>query len=246
MKTISIGDIHGLNLWNEINPDKYDKIIFIGDYVDSFDISSHEIITNLLNIITFKKSYNDKVELLWGNHDLQYLFLSDQFRCTGFRDNYAIQLTTIFNENYKLFKLAYQVKNYLWTHAGISNRWFNERLIPFLTAQENSEESGEKEKTYKFNNLADELNYLFDKQTSCLFDICSKRGGYKPVGGPFWLDKTDAQKTPLKGYQQIVGHNRVGYISSFIKDSTKTSITFIDCLEQAEEQHVRKFFELEI
>ena len=28
MKTISIGDIHGKNVWKQVDPNKYDKIIF--------------------------------------------------------------------------------------------------------------------------------------------------------------------------------------------------------------------------
>ena len=39
MKTIAIGDIHGLSIWKDIiNKENPDKVIFIGDYFDSFDI----------------------------------------------------------------------------------------------------------------------------------------------------------------------------------------------------------------
>ena len=35
LKTITVPDVHGHDYWKEINPDKYDKIIFIGDYMDA-------------------------------------------------------------------------------------------------------------------------------------------------------------------------------------------------------------------
>ncbi|NBP57427.1 metallophosphoesterase, partial [bacterium] len=39
MKTIFIGDIHGRSIWKEIvEQEKPDRVIFIGDYFDSFDI----------------------------------------------------------------------------------------------------------------------------------------------------------------------------------------------------------------
>ena len=39
MKTILIGDIHGRSIWKRIVADeKPDRVVFIGDYFDSFDI----------------------------------------------------------------------------------------------------------------------------------------------------------------------------------------------------------------
>ena len=39
MKTIVIGDIHGRDVWKEIVfQEQADRVIFIGDYFDSFDI----------------------------------------------------------------------------------------------------------------------------------------------------------------------------------------------------------------
>ena len=73
IKTIlSIGDTHGRGIALQIAKDnihKVDKIVFIGDYVDSFDISPVIILHNLKEIIEFKKQYPDKVVLLLGNHD---------------------------------------------------------------------------------------------------------------------------------------------------------------------------------
>ena len=84
MKTITIGDIHGYDTWKqagdidllikgEFEPD-YDKYIFVGDYVDSFDLTNIQIYANLLELIQFKKKFPEHVVLILGNHDLQYLY----------------------------------------------------------------------------------------------------------------------------------------------------------------------------
>ena len=57
MKTVYIGDIHGLTSWEKIvrdNPNA-DNYVFVGDYFDSFDISGIEQLFNVENIVRFKK-----------------------------------------------------------------------------------------------------------------------------------------------------------------------------------------------
>jgi predicted MPP superfamily phosphohydrolase len=70
MFILNIGDLHGRNNWIQWTEEykDVDKIMFIGDYVDSFDISNVEILDNLKNIIEFKQKFSDKVILLLGNH----------------------------------------------------------------------------------------------------------------------------------------------------------------------------------
>lgn len=232
MKTITIGDIHGRSEWNLINPKDYDKIIFIGDYVDSFYASDATIIENLLSIIQFKKDNPKKVVLLWGNHDCQYLFNHQDHRCSGYRSTYAKPLSYIFNDNYRLFQLAFQEQKYLWTHAGVHKGWFIERMLPLMTeAIKNDKETLlNDDNTYKLDNIAAELNYLFSKQHTILFDVCKLRGGPHNMGGPLWADKIHTHKKPLKNLHQIVGHTKIDEIITFDINKS-TSITFVDCLE---------------
>ena len=90
MKVLTLGDIHGRDRWmfhthgspyefnhwmtmveNGVPADDpefwkempyigYDKIIFVGDYVDSFDVSNVIILDNLKKILFFKTK-NDKL-----------------------------------------------------------------------------------------------------------------------------------------------------------------------------------------
>lgn len=77
MKVRVIGDIHGESWWKELanDIDKIDLCIFLGDYVDSYTVSNEDMINNLLDIIQFKKDNSDKVILLYGNHEWNYLSL---------------------------------------------------------------------------------------------------------------------------------------------------------------------------
>ena len=75
MKTIMIGDIHGRDTWKQIiaqEPDAY-RIVFLGDYFDSFDIKGVEQLHNFNEIIKFKQETHQDVIMLFGNHDYHYM-----------------------------------------------------------------------------------------------------------------------------------------------------------------------------
>ena len=72
-----IPDIHGRTFWLDKtnNISDYDKVIFLGDYLDPYpdeNITVKNAIENFKEIIQFKKNNMDKVVLLLGNHDLPY------------------------------------------------------------------------------------------------------------------------------------------------------------------------------
>ena len=110
MKIAIIGDLHGKNCWKKLLKDKidsFDKIIFMGDYSDDswITFTDKEIVSNLKEVIDFKKKYNEKVELLIGNHDFQYIV---GYPTAGrYRETYAKEMHQIFNENKKLFKIIF-------------------------------------------------------------------------------------------------------------------------------------------
>lgn len=223
MKIISIGDIHGRTFWKRIDPAKYDKIIFIGDYVDSFPYDDAHILNNLMDIIEFKKSYPNKVEILIGNHDIQYMYLSDGFGCSGFRPSMASSLNSLFMENKKLFKMAFQIGEYIWSHAGIAVKWleYNEKEIKAF------------KKKFDCVDYADTFNkMMFTHTNRILHQVGTKRGGYYPAGGITWADRNETSLNPLEGYHQIVGHTAIDSITKFGDD--KGSVRYIDCLHKLE------------
>ena len=74
MKIACIGDVHGESRWKEVTTQIVDHFVFVGDYVDSDHLADDEIWANLQEILAFKLSQPEKVTLLLGNHDLQYMF----------------------------------------------------------------------------------------------------------------------------------------------------------------------------
>lgn len=220
MKIISIGDIHGRPYWKEIDPTKYDKIIFEGDYVDSQYYSGAEIIENLREIIQFKLQNYQKVILLIGNHDAQYIWDDPDFRCTGFNAPIAMELHKIFTENY-VFQVAYQEGNHIWTHAGISTGWY----------KHNIEVIKEIETKFNTKDLADTLNHMMMlKENKVLHQVGELRGGYLKYGGITWADKKETMNGYLPGYHQIVGHTSIRSIEKYGDENG--SIRYIDVLAQ--------------
>src|SRR5689334_6502910 len=119
MKIITVPDLHGKESWSTLDPAEYDKIIFLGDYVDSKgDFSDREELTNLERIIEFKLRYPNKVELLIGNHDLHYLHFPF-YRASSFNVSIQPVLTALFTRNRDCFSYAFQMGSHLWTHAGV-------------------------------------------------------------------------------------------------------------------------------
>ena len=133
MENIYIGDIHGLNIWEDIvkqHPNA-DNITFIGDYLDSFDISGIEQLFNLENIVQYKKdtelNSNIKVHLLIGNHDLHYWpGIKDRDGVSGFQPTMLHQFEYFFRQNQKMFKMAVQIGHNLCTHAGVTETFLKD------------------------------------------------------------------------------------------------------------------------
>jgi predicted MPP superfamily phosphohydrolase len=224
MKTITIPDLHGKDYWRDhVDPSEYDLMVFLGDYVDSWDVSNTYIKYCLESVISLKKEFPEKVVLLLGNHEFNYLYPDIKYRCSGFRPEAYHDLHHLLYENRTLFKASHQIDNYLWLHAGIHRGWEKFRF-PLNTNI----------------SVADQLNDAFDQNKQELFDVGIMRGGNKHVGGPFWVDKSLLSNKPLLGYHQIVGHNPVDDITK-IEIDDDTSVTYCDCLDTRME-----FYKLEI
>ncbi|MFI5149967.1 MAG: metallophosphoesterase [Bacteroidia bacterium] len=235
IKTITIGDLHGRNDWKYIYFAKYDKIIFIGDYVDSRYYTDAEILANLKHLIELKELHPDRFVLLLGNHDIQYLY-PGQFPCSGFRPKMEKKLHKLFNDNKAKFQVAFQLNNYLWTHAGVSKDWYEKHLKTINKFKSEHHSS----------NLADILNLISNSEYYYILHTPGYiRGGkYGSDGGITWADIKETKKNHLKGYHQIVGHTKVDSIIRFGR--SKSSITYVDCLETEIKFHELKINDAEV
>jgi hypothetical protein len=272
IKIMSIGDIHGRDSWkshvfgsdidyehwrteadngiSEFMEDQYsilfglDKIVFIGDYVDSFTISNVDMLRNLEEIIHFKKTLPDKVVLLLGNHDIQY-FIPDQI-CSGYRPEMRHDFEKLFRDNIDLFQICYYVESKyssgnpwrtLWTHAGVTQGW--------LRSAKNSTIFNPKYRFYEefkdmdFVRIDKFLNKLWECRANVLFNVDSSSGGFSQWGGPLWVRPSTLNFENVEGYDQIVGHTPKSHVIHFTSpDSSVESnpekrdiLTYIDCLE---------------
>jgi hypothetical protein len=234
MKVISIGDLHGSDCWKKVFSlkNEFDKIVFIGDFCDSADYNENgvvvrraytndEIFQNLYDIIEFKKANMDLVELLLGNHDISYMCFP-RFFCQGFRADAQPSLNILFNNNRRLFDVAYQFKNYLWTHAGVTNKW----LAEFKPMAEERGLWDDKLPLADILNMANETS-LQEK----LFQKSGRRmvhGDTDLVGGIVWSDRSETREDYLNNYNQIVGHTSIARNTTI--EHNGSSITYIDSL----------------
>lgn len=204
MKFLIIPDVHGKEFWRyaEKHIEEYDHIIFLGDYLDAWDsegITNPMMLYNLKEIIRFRELEFEKIILLWGNHELSYF--DSTFLCSGYRPTMANEARMILMENRKYFQIAYQFKDLLFTHAGITNGWYKEHkdLITELTPEDEFDTS---------EWLAIALNRMFDsKYFRNYAETGHIRGGYYKYGSHVLADMQEtATGGTLHEFHQIVGH----------------------------------------
>lgn len=202
---------------------QYDKIVFIGDYVDSFTLSNVVIKKNLEDIIYFKKILGDKVILLWGNHDVQYLLPGHT--CSGYRPEARYDLGDLFRNNKELFQLSFQIEKYLWTHAGLTK--------PILKLLKN----------YEFlKDLKTEseiLNTAFDYEVPEIFQVDRISGGIHKNAGPLWI-RPNQLKDDGVNLNQIVGHTPQKSLLT-LETSRLFKIWVIDYLEYGNDNEINPF-----
>jgi predicted MPP superfamily phosphohydrolase len=218
MKHVIIGDLHGRDTWKRVDISKYQKVVFLGDYVDSFKRSDQVILENLKAVIALKRLFPEKVVLLLGNHDVQYLHYPKHY-CPGFRKSMQPGLTRLFTQHRNLFQIAYQRRDFIFTHAGISNQWF--RAFRGSYTYSLLQHTGD--------TIADTINRIDrETQNSTIFNYSRYRTGHDRDGGPIWADLMETWNDSLNGYHQFVGHTPQDQPTASI--SKGKSINYLDVL----------------
>lgn len=221
MKIVVIADLHGISLWKDIvskNKDA-DKVVFLGDYFDSFDIPGIDQIFNFKKIIEYKNTSNSEVTLLIGNHDCHYFPEIGYTGTSGYQNKISVYINQIIQDNRMHLQIAHKIDNFLFTHAGVSDVFMNQ------TFGDNN---------WNIDNIDFELNELF-KYKPKSFDF----NGLEPSGDnmcqtPIWIRPRSLMKankdSKIKNkYIQVVGHTKVTQID--VKGlSTGDRYYFIDCL----------------
>lgn len=224
MKTIICGDVHGRKSWrNIINKEDSDtsKIIFVGDYFDTHDnVSAQQQIENFKDIIAFKKSNPDKVILLTGNHDIQYI-RGWKEHYSGYQTIYAIDIQELLESALKdnLLQMCYVQNNFLFSHAGVTKTWCQNYDIDL-------------------NNIEQSINDLF-KYKPHSFGFSTNVGDNLSMTGnditqsPIWVRPASLIKDKIDGFIQIVGHTVVNNID--VSKVSQFNVILIDALGTSEE-----------
>ena len=223
MKILINPDIHGRVFWKYSieHKDEFDKIIFLGDYLDAYspDLLLKEE-DNFKEIIQFKKDNPDKVILLLGNHDCHYINdkIYEASRYNSFKHN---SYQKLFLDNIDLFQLIYIYNKYLFSHAGVYQKWMDLNKL----------------------TLKDLLDCDLDKLSKSLNWIDYFRGGFYDVGSCIWADIRDSgTEKLLKGYYHIFGHTQLKF------NLSTSELSCLDCRVpfslDSETGHINKLMDI--
>lgn len=216
MKIIAIGDVHGRSFWKLIaSAQAFDKLVILGDYFDSFDISASEQMNNFSELVAYKKANPDKVVLLIGNHDFHYLPVAmDAVEMySGFQQRFAFQISQLLEENKNLLQICYTWEDYLFTHAGVTHTWLNDA-------------------GYSEEEIDVFINELFRYQPRWFFFNGSDPYGDNVTQSPIWVRPASLKRNAYKyeTIKQVVGHTTVQKLAI-----TKDRFFFIDTMGTSKE-----------
>jgi hypothetical protein len=215
MKKITIiGDVHGRNIWKQIVNKELDsdKIIFLGDYFDSWDIDPIDQIENFKDIIEYKKNNIDKVILLLGNHDY-FIDLHLQSKISGFNGLYSYRYQELIKDSIKhnYTKMLHIEDNYMFSHAGLSRIWLKNIGFDFINGD--------------VETFVNDL--LIYKPNS--FDFTPGKR-YNPYGDdttqpPTWIRRPSLANCRYGDYIHVIGHTNTKKVE-YLK---KQHILMCDC-----------------
>jgi hypothetical protein len=197
MKTIFIGDIHGRNIWKDIiKKENPSRVVFVGDYFDSFDIPGIDQIHNFREICNLKLESGIEVILLVGNHELHYMHIGAIY--SGFQPGLQFDISSILSENKDLLQMVYTIDDLLVSHAGVSSVWMD----------------GTFGDEWNIRNLVDLINQTFLYRPRNF-----KFSGYDPHGdsptqSPVWIRPKSLlvanRKSEIKStFRQVFGHTQM-------------------------------------
>ena len=239
MKLVAIGDIHGRDIWKQIVAKEHDadEFVFVGDYFDSFTVKGPDQINNFLDIIEFKKQSKVPITLLIGNHDYHYYPGIEDSGTSGYQTLLAPSIKHVVGDNKQYLQAAYQVGEFVFTHAGLSSEWLDDMVVG-----------------WDIDSLDATVNDLFKFQPQKLayrsykyYDYENNRAtlasgyGNETFQGPIWIRPSALmnanKKTLRKKIIQVVGHTPQDNIDIKGK-ATGGRYYFIDTLEYNQGQYL--------
>jgi len=216
-KWIAIGDVHGRRIWESIvekHIDEVDRIIFVGDYFDSFNIPMLDQIRNFSEILKLKKDNPDKIVLLIGNHDYHYLSVGETY--SGFNPTYAMGIEHDYlRPNLDLFKICHTEDQFLFSHAGITKTWLKYLLVDIALVD------SELNAFWKYKPQV----FGWKRNPSKKMSAYTDHYGDNVWQGPLWVRPDSLNADRIEGWTQVVGHTEGDSIKF------RNNVYYIDALE---------------
>lgn len=208
MKTLILPDIHNnwFNAEEVIDKENPNKIIFLGDYFDSFDDGSTEKCEQTAQWLKESLKKSKRVHLI-GNHDLAYA-TNGEFLCSGWNGAKQFVINNIVKIPWKKIKYFAWQEGWLFTHAGLTDKFFKAYS-----------EHGETPREFL-------SRYSIDKDLKKTLWACSNmRGGQDLFSGIFWCDLEEFEN--IKFTKQMFGHSARD-TPTYVKESEKNQWYCID------------------
>lgn len=223
MKTVVVGDMHQKQhpilpiVDNAIRFLGARRVVLLGDYCD--DYSPDRDTTDakkLLEGLEFQADWIDRtrgrgiqVDVLLGNHDMQYLIERQ-----GPRTNLNCIVPVRCMLAQMNVRIAAAVDGWLATHAGLTSQ-FADIVLEIDTNAACSDRS-----SYSAESLSEQLNAAFDHALSEMFErgndeellllnLCGPGRGGACIPGPLWASTSELTLLGMPRLNQIIGHTPV-------------------------------------
>ena len=120
MKTLFVGDLHGnLEVFEAARDCRaVDRVVFMGDYLDSFNRSVTDQIRVLEGVLFAVLADPKRYIGLFGNHELSYITAG--MRCRGFNIATNLHVHHLKSRMEQLLKPYVEIDQFLVSHAGVS------------------------------------------------------------------------------------------------------------------------------
>lgn len=187
MRTLIIPDIHNQteNADHWLQTQKYDRIVFLGDFFDNYEDSACEAAKTAL-WLRERMEARDDVFLL-GNHDAAYLF-PDALECLGFTRAKSRAIHEVLKpRHWQRFQLAHFEQGWLLSHAGFHPVWIKEPSVKNILSR-----------------CGKAMRLAKKRIVDPILGAGEDRGGLQRFGGPLWMDFDNF--LPIPKINQIVGH----------------------------------------
>ena len=202
-RLIIVPDVHGRDFWRKaVSENTGGEFVFLGDYLDPYrpeGIRDEDAFRGLKDIVRFKEEQPDRVTLLWGNHDLHYLY--PELMGSRYDFDHAERNAGMFQDHQTLFDMAFETeaagKRFLFSHAGVGMGWLRHNFPGILAEDVHAA---------LLNDLVGAPAFM-----RALGDISIYRGGYQRYGSMVWADFHEHMDmgNQIPGVVQVFGHTQL-------------------------------------